>query len=70
MTKRILLALVSAIAFSHAAFDDEKTTTGHRYSMNDDTKSRRQGTYGTPIYLCISQRPFQRQGRFKRVIPG
>jgi len=38
MTKRILLALRLGIAFSHAAFDDEKTTTGHRYSMNDDTK--------------------------------
>jgi hypothetical protein len=54
MTKRILLALVSAIAFSHAAFGDEKITTAHRHSMNDDTKSRRQGTYGhsnLPLYF-------------------
>jgi hypothetical protein len=33
MTKRILLALVSAMALSHAAFGDEKTTTEHRDSM-------------------------------------
>jgi hypothetical protein len=70
MTKRILLALVSAIAFSHAAFDDEKTTTGHRYSMNDDTKSRRQGTYGHSNLPLYFSKAVNDAGRCTRVIPG
>ena len=33
MTRRILLAFVSAMALSHAVFGDEKTTPKHRDSM-------------------------------------
>jgi len=53
-----------------AAFDDEKTTTGHRYSMNDDTKSRRQGTYGHSNLPLYFSKAVNDAGRCTRVIPG
>jgi len=42
------------VSANYTSFGGEKTTTAHRHSINDDTKSRREGTYGhsnLPLYF-------------------